>query len=442
MIGSSRLEIDFVPTVFGHRLWVIEAKKPQTDLFDDEHLGQAWSYATDPRIRVPLMVLCDGARLGVFDVTRDEWNSPAYDHPKADLPEYFDELFSFLGAPRVAETLRQLHLAHLRQALEAQVDLRALDLTVSEVQTMVEEIRPRIHERREEIRREAREGLARKGSAAVDAAGMWGHAGGLNGPRFFRWTDVDRAVELVLRQAVQVRQREFDDIEAATTPRGEVHSRMWFPLRILRMLCAAMLIEDPGCGDYCRRVATEAAQDHVSGFLADRLLREVYRLQRLLGPLAWRVAAASKSLLDEQALRLESRLQVEEWLRLDGEIGITATDNYVRVARLTPITMQARINPWTPETVREAADTAERLLEGLPRPQGFEHLQPAGDPWMNSWLYGDPLRRDSELVLGQLVQRADPPVRQFAAELWQISKGPAESEATIVGDSASPPPVT
>lgn len=148
------------------------SSRPQGDLSEDEHLGQAWSYATDPRVRVPLMVLCDGARLAVFDVTRVDWDTPLWDRPKADLADHFDELFSFLGAPRVAEKIRQLQMAHLRQALGAQIDLKALDETIAEVQSMVDEIRPRVRERREEIRREARERLDGAANAAVDAAGM------------------------------------------------------------------------------------------------------------------------------------------------------------------------------------------------------------------------------------------------------------------------------
>src|SRR5205085_7977180 len=180
------------------------------------------------------------------------------------------------------------------------------------------------------------------------------------------------------------------------------------------------------CGEYCRRSALDAAHDHGSDFASDPLLREVYRLQRILGPLGWSLAAASKPLLDEQAAQMETRLEVEEWLRLDGEIGITSTDNYLRVARLSPIVIQSKINPWTLETVRKVADAVIELLERLPTPPGFEDLQPIGDPWMNSWLNGDPLRSYSELVLCQFVERASTPaVRQFGLELWEISKGSA-----------------
>jgi len=126
MIGSKRIEIDFVPTVYGHRLWLIEAKRPQEDLFAPPHLGQAWSYATDPRVRVPLMVLCDGTRFAVFDVTTEKWDEPVFDRPKASIADSFDELFQLLGAPRVAEAVRKRQLRHLHEALEAQVDLAPL----------------------------------------------------------------------------------------------------------------------------------------------------------------------------------------------------------------------------------------------------------------------------------------------------------------------------
>jgi hypothetical protein len=189
MIGSSRYEIDFTPTVFGERLWIIEAKKPQDDLFASEHLGQAWSYATDPRVRVPLMMLCDGTRIAVFDVTQPEWDAPVYDYAKADLPAKFDELFAVLGAPRVAEAIRVQQLGHLKQALLAQVDLAALDATITDVAEIVKDARPIVIARREEIRREARERLDREGDVAVDKAGMWGHAAKLNGPYWFRQSD-------------------------------------------------------------------------------------------------------------------------------------------------------------------------------------------------------------------------------------------------------------
>lgn len=420
MIGSSRIEIDFVPTVFGKRLWIIEAKRPQTDLFSADHLGQAWSYATDPRVAVPLMALCDGSRLAVFDLTRTDWDQPVYDSPKTALPRTFNQLFEIIGAPRVAEATRRRQLSHLREALEAHVDLEALEATLRDVRVMVDAARPLVQARRDEIRREARERAETRGLAAVDAAGMWGHAQHVDGPLFCRWLDIDRAVELVRRQPGVVRQREFDDIERATTPRGADHSRMWFQLRVLRMACAVQLIEDEACGDYVRGVAVQAAHDHATSFADHPLQAAVYRLQRFLGPLGWRLAALSKPMLDEAAARLASSVDVEEWLRLDGEFGITVPDRYVRTATLVPVMIQARIADWTVDGVSAAADAVEQLLEALPKPQGLGHLQPAGDAWLDSWLRGDPLPALSRAVLRELANRtASEAVADFARELQE-----------------------
>lgn len=421
MIGSSRYEIDFVPTVFGHRLWIIEAKRPQGDLFGNDHLGQAWSYATDPRVAVPFIVLCDGTRLGVFDVTVPEWTNPVFDHLKAELPARFDELFELIGAPRIAEAARRRQLGHLRTALEAQVDLAALDRTVQDVKQIADDVRPVVIARREDIRGEARRQAEERGRAAVEAAGMWGHAQHMNGPDFPRWADIDRAVEIVRERPAIIRVREFDDIEKSTKPRGEEHTRMWFPLRVVRMGAAALLSIDEGCAEYCRAVALEAARQHATEFSGDPLLAAVYRLQRLLGPLGWRMAAVNKPKLDRQAEELAGSLEIEEWLRLDGQFGVTGNDSYLRAARLLPIMAMAQIKDWSVGGLTRAADDIEDALPKLPKPPGFERLQPATDPWLDSWLTGDPLAELSSIVIDELPNHADSnEVRALAAEMRRV----------------------
>ena len=167
-VGSHRIQIDYIPTVFDSGLWIIEAKRPQHDLFGAEHLGQAWSYATDPRIRVPLIMLCDGDRLGVFDVTQADWDAPILDMARVDVRDRFDELDAVLGAKNVAEAVRTRQLKYLRDALNTQLDPRALDATLAEVRTMVEEARPLVQERRNQIRDEARRESMERGEAAIE----------------------------------------------------------------------------------------------------------------------------------------------------------------------------------------------------------------------------------------------------------------------------------
>lgn len=291
MIGSTRIEIDFIPTVFGEQLWIIEAKRPQEgdDLFSPEHLGQAWSYATDPRIAVPLIVLCDGTRLGVYDVTRVEWDTPIFDRPKAELPESFEELFELLAAPRVAERIRRDQLAHLRRALMAQVDHKPLDATLKDVEAIVAEARPVVSERREQVYREARERLERDGTKAMDAAGIWGLAGHLNGPMWSTLNDIDHGVRLIREQPAQLRQREFEDFEKVGVVNEGEEPRIWFWLALARMGCAILLSEDEGCGPICREAAEQAAggTPQVSPGVSFRPPRTTYSVAWVRSAGAW-----------------------------------------------------------------------------------------------------------------------------------------------------------
>jgi hypothetical protein len=127
--GSSRLKVDYLPTVLGLWLWIIEAKCPQAAGFRaTRHLSQAWSYATHPEVNVPLMALSDGRRLSVYDVTQPKWaERPELELTHAELPRHFGEVEAVLGARNVARFVVRRRLAHLERALLAQVDLDVLD---------------------------------------------------------------------------------------------------------------------------------------------------------------------------------------------------------------------------------------------------------------------------------------------------------------------------
>lgn len=399
MLGSKRIAIDFIPTVFNHRLWIIEAKRPQADLFDATHLGQAWSYATDPRVSVPLMMLCDGTRIGIFDVTTEDWPTPVVDILKADLPARFGELFDWIGAPRVAERVRRLQLRHLRTALETQLDLAALDTTLVEVQTIVDEVRPTVERRRREIRDGARAQALAKVQSLRDSAGMAAFAREVNEPWGPRRLDVEVARDIVLGKAEPERIDAFEQLELATTPAGQTDSRMWFSVRALRLALAVALSDTAGCSTHCESSARVAARQHSTGFAEEPLLRAVYRLQKALGRLGWRVAAGTRPRLEVDAARLFSMMDAEEWLRLDGEYGVTAEETYLRMARFGPVHIQDRISPWTERHINDVAAAAEDLLQRMDKPADMEQFQPAGDSWYDSWEHGDPLRTLSIALL-------------------------------------------
>lgn len=411
MIGSSRIEIDFIPTVYGEQLWIIEAKRPQTgeDLFSTEHLGQAWSYATDPRIAVPLMCLCDGTRLGVYDLTRSDWDTPVFDRPKAKLPEFFGQLFELLGAPRIADRIRRDQLRHLRSALMAQIDSKPLDPTLKEVEEIVAEARPIVNERRRQVYKETRERIERGGTKAMDAAGIWGLAGHLNGPMWSTLNDIYHGVRLIREKESILRIREFEDFERVGIKTEGEEPRIWFWLSLARMGCAILLSEDEGCGEICRVAADKAAHDHAKKFPDDDLKAASYELQRVLGPLGWRLAANQKPAIDKAAAEVANSLEAEEWLRLDAEFGLTGVAGYKFQALIGPRAMLGRIEPWDVPTVKLASKVARAMLEVLPKPPGMKELQPIGDPWQESWLRGDPLRDASAATLQALARREGQP---------------------------------
>ncbi|HXN61165.1 MAG TPA: hypothetical protein VN886_12010, partial [Acidimicrobiales bacterium] len=153
-LGSKRIEIDYRPSVLGHELWIIEAKAPgAVDV--DEHLAQAWSYATHPEVNVPLVVLADGTHFALYDITAIEWDEAVLDIPATDIESRFAEIFEVLGARTVATAVRHRLLNRLRTALDAELDLGALDDTVSRTKEIVTQVRPSVLENRRRVTDEA-----------------------------------------------------------------------------------------------------------------------------------------------------------------------------------------------------------------------------------------------------------------------------------------------
>ena len=65
----------------------------------------------------------------------------------------------------------------------------------------------------------------------------------------------------------------------------------------------------------------------------------------------------------------------------------------------------ARVDPWTGDEIVAFAATVENALDQLPKPTGFESLLPAGDPWLESWKDGDPLRHLTVAILRETSER-------------------------------------
>ena len=329
-VGRESIKYDIKPTVRGHGLWIIEAKKPVDDLFSDAHLVQVWTYGTDPRVNVPLAVLCDGQRLGVFDLTKDRWDVPEYDQPQQELPAHFDELQSILGAKRVAEWVRRRQLRHLETALRAQLDPAVLGQTVRDVQDMSQRVLPYVLEQQRDVARRARGKSVREMNEIDQRGGTWAVAGRVNGPFPPFMADVDAVVNAVLRQSPQNRTRELDRFLLATRPwvgRDEPGpAKLWWPFRIIRLAAALRLAAEPDCG--------ERATEIVSRGGSRSLLRASprVRLQLLLMLTSWSLARTFvRELAEMTAQQVENRAQefraemdLEDWIAADAAIGLQA----------------------------------------------------------------------------------------------------------------------
>jgi hypothetical protein len=394
-VGRESIKYDFKPTIRGRGLWIIEAKKPQDALFSDQHLVQMWTYATDPRVNVPLAVLCDGSRLGVFDVTKEAWDEPELDIPNAAIAELFDDLQNVLGARRVTEWVRVRQLRHLRTALRSQLDLEVLDRTTEDVAAIVAEVKPEVEADRSAITAQAREASAGELQAIEEHGGTWAIAGRLNGPLPPRVADVDAVVAAVLRKDPPGRTQELDRLLQATRAWVGLPepgpARLWWTLRVVRLAAALRLVDDSGCGERAAEIVAETVRDHLEGFPDDDAAAAAHRLELVLGPyLAHLHALQLTGEAKEIADRFKREMDPEDWLVAEGRMGMGADEFYMKTFNLTARALFFGVEPWTATELDSRAADFRSRLDALPEvPAGEFGL--AHDPLLRGWLEADPL---------------------------------------------------
>ncbi len=424
-MGSTRWEIDYRPTVHGVGLWIIEAKRPSEDLFSDEHLGQAWGYATHPRVDVPFMALANGERFCVFDLTEEAWEEPLIDMVQADLPARFAELDSVLGARRVAEYVRRRQLRHLRRALMAQLDEEALEKTLSDVAEIVAEARPAVKSNRGAILLDAFEESRAERSEQLREIGVWGVAYAANSPNVVIGEEVKLCAELVRERPPEERAGAFDEMLTAATV-GET-IRQTFSLRVLRLSVALRLIGYEGCDEDAREIAEQAARDGSQGFPDDPLAAAAHRFEMVLAALVARVVLVSGT---DHALAaadaLKRQMDVERWIREEARFGLRADALLGRFVELGFRRLWTMQSPWTTEALDQAAGELTGALEKLPRRAGVEIGQ-IGNSNYEGHLEHDPLYPGTRNVLADVAragregayEQHSEEARSFARELLQ-----------------------
>lgn len=95
---EKRLEYDYNIYLFEKNFWIIEAKKPSVTKgkFRYNELAQALEYSSHPSINVPLVVLCDGHAIEVFD-KEENLSAPILRVERQNLIRDFDKIRAILS---------------------------------------------------------------------------------------------------------------------------------------------------------------------------------------------------------------------------------------------------------------------------------------------------------------------------------------------------------
>jgi hypothetical protein len=364
-LGSRRMEIDYRPTVHGVGLWIIEAKRPDEDLFSELHIGQAWSYATHPRVDVPFMVLANGIRLGVFDLGDSGWDKPVLDIQQAELPDRFAELTAVLGARQIAGVARRRQLRHLRRALSAQIDEEVLDQTVRDVQAIADDLRPEIMKRQAAITSETWAEQFDRWTQNDRDIGVWGIAFAANGVRMPVVAEVLACAELIRSREPAERVDAFDEMLSVARVRGTI--RQTWPLHVLRLGVALRCVGLEGCDKVARTTATQLARGAVERYPDDPLAEAAHQLWRVLPAFICRLAVVYQAdAARAQVEQARAIFDVERFLRDQVLEGLSEEAVLGQTVDMTFRWVWTGFDPWTVESLETAERTCRDLLKSMP----------------------------------------------------------------------------
>ncbi|MBI2867002.1 MAG: type I restriction enzyme HsdR N-terminal domain-containing protein [Chloroflexi bacterium] len=109
-IGSKRRPIQLVPdyllSVNGNFIAVLDAKAPNEEIKFGDNLEQVYSYAVHPEIRAPYFALCNGKEFALYAVQNQ---TPVLCFSTAELDQHWDDLQHYL-APAAASTTLPTYL--------------------------------------------------------------------------------------------------------------------------------------------------------------------------------------------------------------------------------------------------------------------------------------------------------------------------------------------
>jgi Type I restriction enzyme R protein N terminus (HSDR_N) len=105
-VGTNKKPITLIPdyllTVDGNFTFVLDAKAPTEEIRTGHNVGQVYSYAVHPEIRVELFALCNGRELVLFDVRQKE---PVLYLQLSEIKHYWDDLVRYLAPVKASAQL-------------------------------------------------------------------------------------------------------------------------------------------------------------------------------------------------------------------------------------------------------------------------------------------------------------------------------------------------
>jgi hypothetical protein len=386
-LGRERVEVDYRPTVWGHGLWIIEAKAHGRDEWD-EAISQAWMYATHPEVDVPFMAVTDGSRIAVYDVNQPDWDDPVVDISSGQLVKDFPELAAVLGAANVTRKVRERRMRHLGLAMRAELSLATLAGYVREVQALADTARPAVIENQRSVLRDQseRERLARQ--EAVSAHGLFAVGVWANQPLAINFESASLALAHLRGLPPERRQPELSRLAEAAVVRSGPHPsstpRMFWMLRATALKIYLQMRDDPACGDHAEELARVAIRDHLLDFPDDPVSRAAHRLERVLPVFLLRsLLAPNAPDLSRFAREVQSTWSDETRLRVGMSGDLVLTDMVTQAARRIWDVLE-----WHAPALNAAAEALEDAIPRLDYAEGGAR-GPAGDPYLENFLKVD-----------------------------------------------------
>jgi hypothetical protein len=144
MVGSTRMEVDYIPTLRLHRFWIVEAKKPGG--LNPKAFLQAHFYATYPTINARYIVLGDGEQLRLYDARATNFEEARVIVQRDRAEHDFGALYELLAARNIIDAIRRDVLRDAERVLSAEIDVNAPRVFASEVAAITLRVQPLIAE--------------------------------------------------------------------------------------------------------------------------------------------------------------------------------------------------------------------------------------------------------------------------------------------------------